>query len=67
MSDSSGVDLKQRYWVFDISEYYPSGGLLDVERTFDDREAAKAFATEDTDRAVFDADERKYLEDDEAT
>lgn len=29
------MNLKQRYWIFDFSYYYPSGGLDDVKYTFD--------------------------------
>jgi hypothetical protein len=29
------IDLKKRYYVFGFDDYYPSGGLRDVQATFD--------------------------------
>jgi len=37
-------DFKKRFWVYVIAEYYPSGGVHDVEDTFDSlHEAEKLY------------------------
>lgn len=36
-------DFKKRYWVFGIEEYYPAGGIDDVEDTFDTLAEAELF------------------------
>lgn len=28
------IDLHKRYWLFNTPAYYPSGGLYDIEQTF---------------------------------
>jgi hypothetical protein len=38
------IDLQKRYYVFTYNQYYPGGGLEDVEATFDDVEEAIKFA-----------------------
>jgi hypothetical protein len=38
------LDLQKRYYVFTYNEYYPGGGLGDVEATFEDVEEAIKFA-----------------------
>lgn len=35
-------DLEQRFWVFGYHAYYPTGGLDDVDTTFDDLEEARS-------------------------
>ena len=37
------IDLTKRYYLFSISEYYPAGGLSDVEETFDNLDEALTY------------------------
>lgn len=39
-------DLTKRYFVFTFGEYYPSGGLNDIEATFDNLNEAKKSCTD---------------------
>ena len=57
------VNLKHRYWVFGIDQYYPVGGLNDIVFTSDSIEEATERAKTDTSESVsvFDSVEKVYI------
>ncbi|AIF71882.1 hypothetical protein LD11_gp006 [Bacillus phage Riley] len=61
------VNLKHRYWVFDIPEFYPTGGLSDITYTTDSVVSALVKVEDDPDLILFDSITRLYYweEDDE--
>ena len=57
----SEIELKKRFWVFEIEQYYPGGGLSDICGTFDRLDDARKFAKDRGDDFrvyIFDVDER---------
>ena len=44
--ESPTVDLDRRYWVFVMTQYYPSGGLSDIKATFESKKEAIHYAKE---------------------
>lgn len=46
------VNLKHRYWVFGIDQYYPVGGLSDITFSSDSIEEAIEHAKTDTSDSV---------------
>ncbi|QEM43060.1 hypothetical protein CHOTACABRAS_6 [Bacillus phage Chotacabras] len=61
------VDIQHRYWLFDIPEFYPSGGLYDIEHTTDNVEEAHVLLEDNPKLILFDSITRLYYweEDDE--
>lgn len=57
------VNLKHRYWVFGIDQYYPVGGLNDITFSSDSIEEAIEHAKTDTSESVsvFDSVEKGYV------
>ncbi|HHI3608512.1 TPA: hypothetical protein QCU10_005841 [Bacillus anthracis] len=57
------VNLKHRYWVFGIDQYYPVGGLDDVTFSSDSIEEAIEHAKTDTSDSVnvFDSTNMVYI------
>lgn len=56
-------DLSRRYWLFEISQYYPTGGIDDVSHTSDNLADLVLLANESTydEVYIFDAQERKTV------
>lgn len=59
------VNLKHRYWIFDIPEFYPTGGLSDITYTTDNIEHAYIKVEDDPELILFDSIERVYYWEDE--
>lgn len=60
------IDYKKQYWVYVITEYYPAGGVQDLEDTYDNLPDAEAiyhkWATKDGyEVSIWDMNERKEL------
>lgn len=58
--------LKNRYWVFVIMQYYPNGGLSDIEFTSNSLDECIEFINKDdtyfASYSIFDADLRDTIE-----
>lgn len=54
------VNLKHRYWLFDIPEFYPTGGLSDIEHTTDNVESAYVLVEDNPELILFDSINREY-------
>ena len=66
-------DLKKRYWVFGIDQYYPSGGLSDVVFSTDNistaweyiKDPGKFRGYRSDSMFIFDSEKREYVEPEE--
>ena len=63
------LSFKDRYWFFNIPEYYPCGGLRDIEFTSNDLIKVKEFIENSTKEGdicennyIFDSVEREYID-----
>ena len=54
------IDHKKRYWIFFIEDYYPTGGVHDVEKTTNSLRIARKYLN-DCFYEVWDMDKRKEV------